>query len=221
MPLNPAVSLSEQIANHLSVRIIRGEIGPGERLPETELARELEVSTNSLREAFRLLESRHLVEIQPRKGARVCDISPDHVTDLYDFLFLLLSRLAARAAERWQEGDLNDIVELVAAMEERAREQDVAGAHEVAFTILRRSLRFTTNRYLMDAIEDLMPLLQRYSFIALREETSELDLSLRYFRELVANIQARDASAAASSVRAYGDDQCRIVLRAIEKQSAA
>ena len=41
-----AVSLSEQIAEHLSERIVRGDLAPGEKLPEAELAKELDVSTN-------------------------------------------------------------------------------------------------------------------------------------------------------------------------------
>ena len=68
--LQPRATLSEQLADHLGQRIIRGELAPGERLPEQDLARELDVSTNSLREAFRLLEKRHLIEHQPRRGAR-------------------------------------------------------------------------------------------------------------------------------------------------------
>src|SRR5690606_12362343 len=70
-----AVSLSEQIADHLAEQIVRGERKPGEKLPEAELAKQLEVSTNSLREAFRLLEKQHLIELQPRRGARVCEVS--------------------------------------------------------------------------------------------------------------------------------------------------
>ena len=65
-----AVSLSEQIARHLGERIITGELAPGAKLPESELAKDLDVSTNSLREAFRLLEKQHLIELQPRRGAR-------------------------------------------------------------------------------------------------------------------------------------------------------
>ena len=42
-----AVSLSEQIARHLGEQIITGELAPGSRLPENELAKQLDVSTNS------------------------------------------------------------------------------------------------------------------------------------------------------------------------------
>ena len=42
MPLQ-AKSLSEQIAQHLTQKIVTGEYAPGMRLPENELAKELEV----------------------------------------------------------------------------------------------------------------------------------------------------------------------------------
>ena len=104
-----AVSLSEQIAEHLSERIVRGDLAPGEKLPEAELAKELDVSTNSLREAFRLLEKRHLIRLQPRRGARVCEVTESEVRDLYNFLFLLLSHLAAQAARDWKPGEIEDL----------------------------------------------------------------------------------------------------------------
>lgn len=216
-----AISLSEQIAHHLSQQIIQGTLAPGERLPEVELAKRLDVSTNSLREAFRLLEGRHLIEIQPRRGARVCEVTPAHVDDLYDFLFLLLSQLAARAAARWQPGELDDILPLLPAMEARHAAGDVAGVHELAFKVVDRALRFANNRYLADDIQDLLPLLQRYSYIALQEETSELDTSLGIFRNLLTNIVHRHTDAAAADIRNYGDNQRRIVLRALAKRAAA
>lgn len=104
-------NLSQQLANHLSEKIIKGTLKPGERLPEAELAKELSVSTNSLREAFHLLEKRHLIEWKPRRGANVSNITEVQVKDLYDFLFLLLSELAGRVAEQWREGDLDDLME--------------------------------------------------------------------------------------------------------------
>ena len=104
-----AVSLSEQIARHLGEQIITGELAPGSRLPENELAKQLDVSTNSLREAFRLLEKQHMIELQPRKGARVCEVTDEQVRDLYEFLFMMLTRLAGLAAARCQPGEIEAV----------------------------------------------------------------------------------------------------------------
>ena len=169
-----AVSLSEQIAEHLAERIIRGELAPGEKLPEAELAKSLDVSTNSLREAFRLLEKRHLIELQPRRGARVCEVTESQVRDLYDFLFLLLSHMAARAARDWQPGQIEDLAAMLPELERHYQADDMPGAHQVAFRFVELATRrFANNSYLAADIEDLVPLLKRFSYIALQEETTD------------------------------------------------
>lgn len=217
-----AVSLSEQIAEHLSERIVRGDLAPGEKLPEAELAKELDVSTNSLREAFRLLEKRHLIRLQPRRGARVCDVTESEVRDLYNFLFLLLSHLAAQAARDWKPGEIEDLAMMLPELERHYRNADMPAAHQVAFRFVETATaRFARNRYLAEDIEDLVPLLQRFSFIALQEDTTEFDVSLKIFQRLLENVLARNSEQAAADIREYGDNQCRLVLRAIAKRDAA
>lgn len=217
-----AASLSEQIARHLADQIVRWELLPGAHLPELELAKQLDVSTNSLREAFRLLERQHLIEIQPRRGARVCEVTETQVRDLYDFLFLLLGELAARAARLWQGDQMADLAAMLPQFERFHAANDIAAAHDVAFGFVTIAVqRFSANQYLANDIEDLLPLLRRYSYLALKEETSELSVSLVIFQNLLRNVLARQAEAAAADIREYGDKQCQIVLRAVAKRAAA
>ena len=215
-------NLSEQLANHLSERIIKGDLAPGERLPEAELARELSVSTNTLREAFHLLEKRHLIEWKPRRGASVCEVTEVQVTDLYDFLFLLLSQLAGRAAERWQPGDVEDMIARLPDLQQHYQRNDIAAAHQLAFAVVETAVtRFAGNRYLSDDINDLLPLLKRFSYMALQEETTEFGLSLEIFQRLMDNVINRRVQQAIDDIREYGNNQCRIVLRALAKRNAA
>ncbi|MDX1802946.1 MAG: GntR family transcriptional regulator [Alcanivorax sp.] len=217
-----AVSLSEQIAQHLAERIITGALPPGTRLPENDLAKDLDVSTNSLREAFRLLEKQYLIELQPRKGARVCDVNEEQVRDLYDFLFLLLSTMAAEAARTWQPGQIEDLVEMLPMLQQHYQNDDMRAAHLLAFRLVEIATgRFARNRYMAADILDLIPLLKRYSFIALQEETTEFDASLQSFQRLMVNVMGRHEKEAAEDIREYGRNQCQIVLRAIAKRNAA
>jgi DNA-binding GntR family transcriptional regulator len=217
-----AVSLSEQIAQHLAEQIITGTLAPGARLPENELAKQLDVSTNSLREAFRVLEKQHLIELQPRKGARVCDITDEQVHDLYDFLFMLLSRLAGQAASNWMPGQIEDMVEMLPQLEQHYQGNDLPAAHQLAFHFVEIATeRFANNRYLATDIIDLIPLLKRYTFIALQEDTSEFDVSLQLFKRLLINVVGRRTAEAEADIREYGENQCQIVLRAIAKRRNA
>lgn len=215
-------SLSEQLADHLSERIIRGELAPGERLPEVELAKQLSVSTNTLREAFHLLEKRHLIEWKPRKGANVCEVTETQVHDLYDFLFLLLSQLAGRAAERWQEGQIEDLVARLPELQQFYAQDDMTSAHRLVFEVVETAVeRFAGNRYMADDIADLLPLLKRFSYMALQEETTEFGVSLEIFSRLMDNLMSRRVQAAIDDIRVYGDNQCAIVLRALQKRYAS
>ncbi|MEQ3635293.1 GntR family transcriptional regulator [Alcanivorax sp.] len=217
-----AVSLSEQIARHLGEQIITGELAPGSRLPENDLAKQLDVSTNSLREAFRLLEKQHIIELQPRKGARVCEVTDKQVRDLYDFLFMLLSGLAGQAAARWQPGDIEDLVDMLPQLEQHFMNNDMRSAHKLAFHFVEiATVRFAHNRYLASNILNLIPLLKRYSFIALQEDISEFDVSLQIFKRLQVNVVSRNVADAEADIREYGENQCQIVLRAIAERSAA
>lgn len=63
MHLEETESLSEQIARHISEQIISGELVEGERIQELRIAKELDVSRGSVREALLLLERTYLIEI--------------------------------------------------------------------------------------------------------------------------------------------------------------
>lgn len=78
--------------------IVRGEYGPGARLPEQELADVLGVGRGPLREAIRTLEGRRLLERVPNAGVRVVDLSASDIEQLLlvrESLEGMASRLAA------------------------------------------------------------------------------------------------------------------------------
>ena len=77
-------NLAQEIADHVSEKIIQMEIEPGERILEARIAQELNVSHSPVREAIRILERYRLVELSPRRGARVTDMSERHVGWMFD-----------------------------------------------------------------------------------------------------------------------------------------
>ena len=71
------------MASALRQRIIDGEFAPGSRLHESELALQLSVSRNTLREAFRVLEEQGLVNHVPHRGVSVGAPTTPEVLDIY------------------------------------------------------------------------------------------------------------------------------------------
>ncbi|WP_369199950.1 GntR family transcriptional regulator [Streptomyces sp. PU-14G] len=76
-------SLREQIREHIVDGIVSGRWKPGERIVERRIAVELEVSQTPVREALRELEALRLIESAQNKGARVRDLSPADLEEIY------------------------------------------------------------------------------------------------------------------------------------------
>lgn len=74
---------SQRIATTLRAEILDGDIRPGERLRQDEIAVRLGTSRLPVREALRMLESEGLVELSPNRGARVPALSLDEVNTYY------------------------------------------------------------------------------------------------------------------------------------------
>ena len=78
------VVLGEQTYNMLKEAIIAGEFLPGEWLSEDQLTDTLGVSRTPVREAFKQLHSEGLIELFPRKGAHIIDLSEKDIDHLFE-----------------------------------------------------------------------------------------------------------------------------------------
>ena len=75
MKLKKHQTLREQIVSSLRDSIIKGDLLPGQKLTEPELADRLGISRTPIREAFRQLESEGFLTVMPRRGAIVSRIT--------------------------------------------------------------------------------------------------------------------------------------------------
>src|SRR5919108_94538 len=67
----PRRGLHGAVVHEIGVRIVRGELEPGDTLPENGLADEPAVSRTVVREAIKVLAAKRLVESRPKTGTRV------------------------------------------------------------------------------------------------------------------------------------------------------
>lgn len=100
---------SEQLRETIEERIATGEYAPGMRLDESELAEEFGVSRTPIREALIQLDSEGLVEMRPRRGAIVVEVSPQRLYEMFEVmaeLEAMCARLAARRISAEEEAQL-------------------------------------------------------------------------------------------------------------------
>lgn len=114
--MTPPPALSTLISDRLREMITSGQLAPGERLKEAELADSMTVSRGPVREAISLLTREGLVESQRHRGARVITLSYADIEEIYS-MRLAIERLAMeRCAERADETVLAKLDEVIDQM---------------------------------------------------------------------------------------------------------
>jgi GntR family transcriptional regulator, galactonate operon transcriptional repressor len=146
-------NLYAQVVHELGQRIAAGEFPPGAALPiESELAAQLGVSRNLLREAVKALASKRLVEVRPRSGTRVRPrgdwhlLDPDvlgwldavgqglpHALDLVEFRLIVEPAASRLAALRATPAEKAGIAAACAALEACVGQPELIPARDIAF----------------------------------------------------------------------------------------
>jgi len=141
--------LQEQIRELLLERILKGELQPGDRIVELQLAQEFGTSQAPVREALRGLQSLGFVEHEPYRGTRVRRITEEELTEIYP-VRAALEELAAQEAASKLDGKVIKLEREFEAMREAAERdslQDLA-VHDATFH--RLIVEAAGNRILLD-----------------------------------------------------------------------
>jgi len=78
------LSLKDRAYQNIKFQIIRGNLRPGTRLLEEELAKAMSISRAPIREAFNKLEREGFVTTIPRKGAAVSNVTTEIIEDIFE-----------------------------------------------------------------------------------------------------------------------------------------
>jgi DNA-binding GntR family transcriptional regulator len=105
----PRAALHEQVAMRLRQMLVEGEIAPGAKLNERELAQVLQVSRTPLREAIKMLAAEGLVELLPNRGAVAVSLGEQDIMDTFEVMAGLEGLNGELAAQRITAEELAEI----------------------------------------------------------------------------------------------------------------
>ncbi len=179
----PDMPLRDVVFQTLRRGILRGDLKPGERLMEIQLANRLGVSRTPVREAIRMLELEGLVINIPRRGAQVSRITEKDLRDVLE-VRLGLEELAVRlAAERITPEMLEELYAASRHFEGMVGDAgitELAEADEEFHAIIYRA---TGNKRLVQMINNLREQMYRYRVEYLKDELNR-DSLIREHDEL-------------------------------------
>ena len=147
--------LRQTVTDALRKAILGKRLKPGERLVEEQLAVELKVSRNPVREALRVLESEGLVEISPRRGASVTQVSEEEAREMIEVRAALEGLCARLAARRCTPSLKADIEALLARGERAAATEDAVALAKIHSQVHALMARAGRNRQLNAFVQSL------------------------------------------------------------------
>lgn len=121
-PIKRQKSLTEQAADNIRTRIVEGQFELGEALSDITLANKLGVSRTPIREAFLLLHNEGLVEIIPKQGAYVFNMTIHELRQLWE-LREVLEENSLRLAMQNDAEALEQILSSIIAEMSRAADE--------------------------------------------------------------------------------------------------
>jgi DNA-binding GntR family transcriptional regulator len=210
--LNDYKPLREVIFNTLRQAIIIGELKPGERLMEVSLAEKMGVSRTPVREAIRKLELEGLVNMLPRKGAHVADLSVKDIMDVLEVRATLDGLATALSAARVTDDELEELKRVNAQFSVFVEKDNLQGSikKDVEFhDIIYRSSR---NIKLIQLLNNLREQVQRFRIIFLKDYGSAKEL-IREHKEIYDAISSRDVDAARQAAQEHIKKQEEAIVK--------
>ncbi len=188
------------VAERLRQQIFARQLQPGSWIDELKLAAEYGISRTPLREALKVLAAEGLVTMKLRRGAYVTEMSRDDVSQVYHLLALLEADAAAQVANLADEAGRAELQALHAQLERQVHQRAAFFATNERFHLAL--LRLAGNRWAEQTVLDLrkvMKLNRHHSLF----KSGRLAESLAEHRALMAAIEQRDATGAASLMRQH------------------
>lgn len=121
--------LRNQIEDQIRQAILDGHLKPGERLVESAIAEQLQLSRAPVREALSALEREGIIDYLPRRGYFVVEFTPKDIEEIYSLRLLLEIGALRRAIHQFSEADIQkmqDIVETLGHVEEKWEQSRIA-----------------------------------------------------------------------------------------------
>lgn len=168
--MNEYLPLRDVVFHTLRQAILRGELKPGERLMEIQLANKLGVSRTPIREAIRKLELEGLVLMIPRKGAEVAEITEKNLRDVLEVRCALEELAVQLACDRIDKQGIRDLQQAAKNFESVLDSADITKIAEADVAFHDIIYMATDNKRLIQLLNNLREQMYRYRIEYLKKK---------------------------------------------------
>ena len=204
-------SLALSLADSITKSIVCGDFHAGERIQEHRIVTDQGVSRGTVREAFLILEKRHLVDIIPNKGVVVSQLKPNDIEDLYRLFLILMDEFIGQFVAKQNEDIHQEIQTWFIHLDDLNNDGDSYNFIMQGFSILENLIIFTENRYLLNIMLGLQSAVMRLFLMAMRKDENEIFRIFSTLKELVELIKKSQRQLAYNLVEDFCNRQLRLI----------
>lgn len=212
--MNEYLPLRDVVFNTLRQAILRGELKPGERLMEIQLANKLGVSRTPIREAIRKLELEGLVLMIPRKGAEVAEITEKSLRDVLEVRRALEELAVQLACEKITKEEIRELERVAKEFQQVVNSSDITEIAEVDVCFHDIIYTATDNQKLIQLLNNLREQMYRYRVEYLKRDGVFPQLIAEH-EAIIRHIENNEKEKATEVVCRHIDNQVETVIDVI------
>ncbi len=170
------IPLRDVVFKTLRKAILSGDLKPGEKLREVNLAQRMGVSRTPIREAIRMLELEGLVVMIPRRGAEVAGITRKDLKDMMEIRVVLDLLAIELACERRTEEQLERLEKVRLEFEENLGTSGLTKTAKLDESFHAIIVEMAGNEKLSQIVKNISDQIYRYRYETLKDESQYDDL---------------------------------------------
>lgn len=191
-------TISETIYRHLKKAIIEGELRPGQRLQEKEIAKIFRASTTPVREAFQKLSAEKYIIINARRDVMVASATLEEIKELFEVVRILDAFASKRAMNRLSDEDIAELKKMTQKLDNFYKRKKIHDYVKENLKIHDKIWKACKNKFLY---QSLVSLAEKYTFFSnqvffLTDESARrpsfFDRSRKDHMDLMEAIEKRD-----------------------------
>ncbi len=214
--INNYLPLRDVVFYTLRQAILKGELKPGERLMEMQLANQLGVSRTPIREAIRKLELEGLVLMIPRRGAVVAKITEKDLRDVLEVRTSLEKLAIELACQRMPDETISDLRQALEAFKEALKKEDLTAQAEKDEQFHDVIFKSTGNQRLIQMLNNLREQMYRYRLEYLKDSSAHERL-VEEHEAIIQALSVKDKEKAADIIARHIYNQELSVIRKIQE----
>lgn len=209
--------LRDVVFNTLREAILKGELKPGERLMELQLAAKLGVSRTPIREAIRMLEQEGLAVTIPRKGAEVAKMTEKDMEDVLQIREALDELAASIACEQITGEELEELKVTMREFEEYTKTGDVKRIAEADVRFHDIIYQATGNPKLVNMLSNLREQMYRYRVEYLKD-VRNYPILVKEHSQIAEGLSRKDKERVTEAMHNHVKNQVTAVKEIIREQ---